>query len=164
MLAPIKSIMGKFFFLFPLIPFFLMFLILFFRARYKWNKGQKLLSSLNLNDYKKFKNLRIGSDSRRGWKTIWGFTIDGIIYINDNSLVLLPSKWSISLAHTELPNWINKLDKTLPYEISIKTPNEISIKHKNQTLHLGECTIEYIVKTENTEQKKEIVEALKNWC
>lgn len=162
-LAPIKLIMDIFFLIPLLILPILVLLLLFFRANYKWNKSQKTLSSLNLNDYKKFENLRIGSNSHSGYRTIWGFTVDGIMYVNDNCIVLLPAKWSMTLAHTELPNWINSFDKIHPYQIGINTPNKISIKHKNQTLHLGECTIEFILKVENTNKKKEIIESMKNW-
>ena len=147
-----------------LILFCLVFLLLFFRAKYKWNKGQKILSSLDLNDYKEFKSLSIGSDSRSRWKTISGFKIDGVLLINDNNIVILPARRSLILAHTELPSLIQRNSKINPYKIEINTPNKISIKLDTHTLHLGEATVEYVVNTENAEQKKEIVKALKNWC
>jgi len=135
-------------------PLCALLLFIFFRAKYKWDKSQKIRSSLNQNDFKEFKNLKIRSDSNKGGKALWGFTIDGVVFINDNNIVLLPAKWSLILFHTELPSWIDRNNKKKPYKVKFNKLNSISIKYHTNTLHLGKAIVEYVLKTKSAKQKK----------
>lgn len=140
--------------IFLLTPFCALLLFLFFSTKDKWDKSQEILSYLDLNDYKKFENLRIRSVSKRAWKTIWGFEVNGVMLINDINIIILPAKRSLILFHTHLPSLIKRNSKIRP-KIKFQTFNQISIKHFNQ------ATVEYVLKTKNSKQKEEIIESLK---
>jgi len=134
---------------FLLIPVSIFFLSHFIRAIRKWNKSCEILTSIHRGEFSEYKNLKIRSDSKRSWKTIWTLAIDGIMLISEKRILILPKRLSFSLSFTQLPVSILRDSKTDIYELKYYGVNDIRINHETHTRELGKCTIEYAISSDD---------------
>lgn len=148
-------------FIFGSIPFTILFIFIFFRSKYKWNISQGIRNNIALDTFMIYNRLNISSDSWNKLKTIWGFDVQSDLLINDLELIILPSKWTLALFHTQLPRVIKK---RTPRKINFNKRNEISILIEDTAFPLGKAKIEFVIETRDIEIKKSIKQHLKKWC